>query len=515
MMSEIRRGLYGKWLYGGFALAAAFGLSGTAWAMDGDDGPSFNLHGYVRASASLNLQDVPETPQNDQYELSMLRGSVLLDGDGRYGPFRLKAIGRFDQELKTDYLRHLDNLPGQSGDLMDEYNNSELRELYVDFPIGDRLNFRLGKQQIVWGETDFFRAMDVVHGFDYRWRSFVEPESDELRKPLILANMRIQIPEAQGSLQAFIRPGLDRGKDIGNTYDLSGGRWANQPNKGVDFFGPSAVPGMNLTNYDYHHPAGDIDDVTGGLRWSGEVAGLNYSLAYMKTFNSDPVVNPSALIGGDPYKVAPKGFLGDFIYPKITVIGGTVSGYSEKLDAVLSTEIVYNKDVPFNYGSDFLGGTLPGFAGVKLKDTLVTMVRIDKQLDLSRFIGTSRPSFFSLQLFNTRILGYSRDDDIVYLAGYGMPRKRDSAMLTGILAMNYKNDRINPSLAAGWDMTYGGGFVIPSVEFVMGDHWRLRAEADLFFSSHSKEPGEVEKSTGLMGYFKNNNQFVLRLTRQF
>src|SRR5690606_25407059 len=140
------------------------------------------------------------------------------------------------------------------------YNNSELRELYIDFPVGDRLNFRLGKQQIVWGETDFFRAMDVVHGFDYRWRSFVEPESDELRKPLILANMRIQIPEAQGSLQAFIRPGLDRGKDIGNTYDLSGGRWANQPNKGVDFFGPSAVPGMDLTHYDYHHPAGDVDD---------------------------------------------------------------------------------------------------------------------------------------------------------------------------------------------------------------------------------------------------------------
>ena len=124
---------------------------------------------------------------------------------------------------------------------------------------------------------------------------------------------------------------------------------------------------------------------------------------------------------------------------------------------MLSTEVVYNRDVPFNYGSNFGGGFLPGFAGVKLKNTLVTMFRMDKQINLSKLIGTSRPSFFSLQLFNTRVLGFDRNDDIVFLAGYGLPRKQDSAILTAILAMNYNNDRVNPTLAAGWDAT-GGGF---------------------------------------------------------
>lgn len=311
-------------------------------------------------------------------------------------------------------------------------------------------------------------------------------------------------------------PGLDRGKDIGNTYDLSGGRWANQPNKGVNFFGPSPAPGMNLTNYDYDHPEGNIKDVTGGLRWAGEAGKVNYSFAYMKTFNNDPVVNPSALIGGTPYKKAPAGLLGDFIYPKIDVFGATASGYSEMLDAVLSTEVVYNKDVPFNHGSNFGGGFLPGFAGVKLKNTLITMFRIDKQVNLANLIGTSRPSFFSLQLFNTRVLSYDRNDDIVFLAGYGLPRKKDSAILTAILAMNYDNDRINPTIAAGWDVTYGGGFFIPSVEFVMGDKWRFKVEADLFFNrGRDKQPGQVENRTGLMGYFANNNQLALRLTRQF
>lgn len=493
-------------------------ITGTAIAAD-DEGsePAFKLGGYLRGSASFNLQDPPETTQNDRGDLSMLRGSLLLDADARLGAgAKLKAIARFDKEVETDYMKRLNNLPGQAGNLMDGYNNADMRELYVDFPVGDRVNFRLGKQQVVWGETDFFRALDVVHGFDYRWRSFLEVENEELRKPLILGNMRVQVPEVNGSLQAIVRPGWDRGKDIGNTYDLSGGRWAGQPNKGVNFFGPSPVPGMNLTNYDYNHPEGHIKDVTGGLRWAGEAAGLNYSFAYMKTFNNDPVVNPSALIGGTPYKAAPKGLLGDFIYPKIDVLGATASGYSETLDAVFSTEIVYNKNVPFNHGSNFGGGFLPGFAGVKLKDTLITMLRMDKQINLSQLIGTSRPSFFSVQLFNTHMLRYDRNDDIVFLAGYGLPRKRDSAILTAILAMNYNNDRINPSIAAGWDVSYGGGFFIPSVEFVMGDKWRLKAEADLFFNGgRNKQPGQVENKTGLMGYFANNSQLALRLTRQF
>jgi hypothetical protein len=144
------------------------------------------------------------------------------------------------------------------------------------------------------------------------------------------------------------------------------------------------------------------------------------------------------------------------------------------------------------------------------------MVRIDKQINLSKLIGTSRPSFFSVQLFNSRVLDFDKNDDIVYLAGFGLPRHRDSALLTTILAMNYNNDRINPAIAAGWDVTYGGGFIIPSVEFVMGDNWRLKAEADLFYNrGRNKQPGQVESNTGLMGYFANNNQLVFRLPRQF
>jgi hypothetical protein len=492
--------------------AAAQEPSGTKNEVTSETASSdFRLGGYVRGWVSFNLQNPPETAENDRGDVSMVRGSVLLDADLKTGPLSWKGVARVDREYKTKYLERLEalaaaNTPGGPGShIMDTYNHGDIRELYVDYAPNERLKFRLGRQQVVWGETDFFRAMDVVHGFDYRWRSFLEREGDELRKPLILLNGKVDVPEANGSLQVLVRPGWDRDRDIGNTYDLSGGRWALQPNKGVDFLAPG------LLRYNYHHSSGDVDDVTGGLRWSGTAGPVNYSVAYLKTFNNDPVVNSSFA----PYGTAPAAGLGEFIYPKVNLVGLTASGYVPALDAVLSSELVYTRDAAFNVGTNFMGGTLPGFGGIKRKDVLQAMFRMDKNFNLARVLGTSRPSFFSVQVFDKWIQSYDRADDLVDNAGYGGPLKRHSTVVTGVLGLNYSNDKINPMLAVGTDATNGGGFVIPSVEFVWGNNWRLVAEADLFFSKHQKLPGQIEGQTHLFGWFKNNDQLLFRLTRQF
>ncbi|HSV71539.1 MAG TPA: DUF1302 family protein [Methylibium sp.] len=476
-----------------------------------EESGNFLLGGYARAWLSFNLQNPPETAANDRWDVSMARGSLMLDADWKTGPLSWKGIARLDREIKTSYLDRLEqqvrsNTPGGPGsDIRDTYDQGELRELYVDYAPTERIKLRLGKQQVVWGETDFFRAMDVVHGFDYRWRSFLERENEELRKPLILLNTKFDVPEANGSLQVLVRPGWDRDKDIGNTYDLSGGRWALQPNKGVDFLAPG------LLNYNYHHPAGDVDDLTGGLRWSGTAGPINYSVAYLKTFNNDPVVNSAAA----PYKVAPTGGLGDFIFPKVELAGVTLSGYVPAIDAVISTEFAYTHDAAFNVGTSFAGGALPGFGGIIRKNVLQSMVRIDKSLNLTRFLGTSRPSFFSVQVFDKWVLKYRSEDDIVDNTGFGAPLREHSTIVTGVLGLNYSNDKINPQIALGADVSNGGGFFIPSVEFVQGNHWRLVIEADIFISDKQKRPGQVEQDTHLFGWFKNNNQLLFRLTRLF
>ena len=527
---------------------------------------TFRLGGYVRGWVSANLQDQPERP-NSGRKLSMVRGSLLLDADWLpTSNLRFKAIGRLDREYRTSYLASLERAPnpfpgtgaiadvfttkggGGIGGIMENYNRGDLRELWGEADLSERIKVKFGRQQIVWGETDFFRGLDIVHGFDYRWRSFLEPENEELRKPLITARVTVQVPEADGSLDMFVRPGVDRDEDIGNTFDIAGGRWASQPAKGASFF--------YATDYNYRSKGANVRDVTGGVRWQGQLGGINYSVAALRTFNNDPVFNPCGAnlqylyqgagsagafssfrqtpkncgVAFNPYQ--PDGVqaqFGDWIFPKTNILGLTASGYSDWADAVFSTEIVFQKNASFNYGLQQGGrfgyNILPGAFGIIQKDKLTTMFRMDKTVDLTRLIGTSRPSFASVQVFNTRILGFKKSDEIVQLAFWSRSKSRDSAIVTGILAMNYSNDRINPTLAAGWDVSNGGGFIIPSVEWVIGDHWRVRAELDLFFASGNQKSKYIDPNTfewvesgrgaGLMGYMAHNNQAVIRVTRQF
>ena len=126
----------------------------------------------------------------------MAEVTLNLDFDIKTGPLNWKVITRFDKECQTDYLDDLEermelraafglqgNYSGpvdhiNRGDFMEQYETTDevfdwLRELYFDVNLfDDRLMVRVGRQQLVWGESDFFQAMDVVHGYDYRGRLF-------------------------------------------------------------------------------------------------------------------------------------------------------------------------------------------------------------------------------------------------------------------------------------------------------------------------------------------------------
>jgi len=472
----------------------------------------------------------------------------------------------------------------QVGDYTDYYRwyQFPVRELYLDIPITKRLKLRFGKQQVAWGDTDFFVASDLMHGFDFSWRSIWEGgELEELRKPLWLANFQLQVPEVNGSLQVVVRPpGLDRDEDVGNTFDIFGGRWANVENKGLDF--------VNFLNLNYEHDEGDVDsDVTGGVRWSARWRDFNYSLQYLHTFNQEPIVNPCTAnvagapgvgcfwsnfglapfmrepLGGDqptpgPVQARasclplgpvaggplPPGFcyLGDIIYPVVDTVGMNANVYVPFLDAVFATEVAYTFDKPFVTGSlrnPTCQFVFCGLAGVIEKDILRWSVRLDWQAQWTQraplgkipLIGTHRPSFITVTLFDTWIPDFDKDDDIVFLVGNAMKQREHSTLATVIMSLPYFNDRMTVGLTGGFDLTYlGNGFFIPSVDFVYGNHWRLRLEADIAFSDGNRtgsefnfppnqvEPGSTRgqgNTTSLFGILEGSNQFLMKLSYLF
>lgn len=564
---------------GGFLLGCGglMAVSSTALAAPGyggDDEPFFNFgySGYLRTTVAVNLEDHQETAADDKWRMNQAELTLNLDFDIKTGPLNWKVITRFDKEYQTDYLDDIQermdatgamfgvsgNYSGaqpQRGDFMDQYETTDevfdwLREVYFDVNLfDDRLLLRVGRQQLVWGESDFFQAMDVVHGYDYRGRLFYE-NNEEWRKPLMLFNFNLDLYELGGSLNWFIRPGWDREEDMGSSYNIEGGRWIPHPYRGVDFT-------QFTDSYNEDHDSGDWSDMTYGIRWNGSWGSVGYSLAYLKTYNPAPIVNPHSSGSGNGAIAAfgvtgpieaygeepnnPNTFLGDWMYPEIDVFGVTVNYFSMAMDATLSAEIAYIPNKPYNYGS--LDSALPGWNGVKEKDTINVMLRIDKEFKWMEALGTHRPSLSSIQLFDTWILGHDDKDELVEFASFGSKKKEHQAYLTVFSLLNFHRDTINPFIVLGTDLSKGGGFAIPGVEFVWGDNWRLKVEADLWWNDGDKKKvcgkatsdlaanpmgmqgcsggfgddllGTREDGAGFMDWFADDNQIVFKLTRQF
>jgi hypothetical protein len=583
----------------------------------------------------------PATLIGDDYggqgEFSMIRHSGKLEASADFGPFQVAGVGRIVRESHTSYERGLQNasklmpayvhtgafgygalsappafggfgvttnasggplMPGdpvyanaslfgygggtQNDLLLKDYDSTELREFYTTFNVTDRVHFKLGKQQVAWGETDFFRAMDVIHGYDLRWRSFLELENEELRKPLNLANVTVDVPELAGSLQLIYRPGWDAGSDLGDQGPINGGRWAPNPWAGA------GVVSSLIGAYNYHHNGADTSDANYGFRWSGTFKQVGYSFAYYRGISTDGLVVRNPILGGatnwgqwDPQKqIGPLQRATELIFPMQETYGFTFNAYSGLLDSVMRGEVAFQPNKPYNTGThtfiDLLGlfqgmgvlppagtptpggpmpglyallndpahpgsaystpngaggslvtadGTpvglsldVPGLGAVVEKDTLKIMLGMDKNLNWTMTkMGTSRPAFWTLQLFDTWLPNFDRKDDIIENFGYGASRREHTTYLTNAFSFPYKYDTVTPGVALGVDLGSFDSFLIPSLDLQYGDHWRVRFEADLFFPTHVENTnlGYQSTETRSLGTLHNRDQLVARITYQF
>ncbi len=509
-----------------------------------------SITGYIREHAQWNLQDHPD-PQSTapgspsmggKNELSMLRTSLYLQyvsGDLPYDT-KLTLIGRLVKESRTTYLKRLDANPLQVGDLMDHYNSNAnaIREAYLDIPLSDSVNLRLGKQQVVWGETDLLQALDIVNPRDLSWRALFEPEDEEWRKPQIMANLNIAVPDLKGSLQLLYRPGWDKKDQVGNTLDGFGGRWSPQGSRGVNSFG--------LIGFNYDHPEGNYKDASYGFRWTG-VAGesnIGYSLAYYHTLSGNPLLNvkSSGIVPGvtlTPYKgsigskstdmstigapVPPGTTFAEFILPAVDIVGGSLNAYVTPLDLVFRTEAAATLRKPYNAETAFGGKGLPT---ILEKNTINFMVGFDKQLSSTmNLLGTDSAAFWTVQVFDSWIPGFKAEDKLMDGANATISNlKEHSVIAVTSLSLSYKSNQVQPGIILVNDTSNGGGVIIPNVNLLYGNHWRLRLDAQFFYKAQDActvNPTDPNPATSgaycthLFGTYNNNNQLSARLTYQF
>jgi len=100
-----------------------------------------------------------------------------------------------------------------------------LRELYVDTSAGN-WDFRLGKQQVVWGTADGIKLLDIINPTDYR--ELVQNTMEDARIPIWMAKVERDVGES-GNIQFIVSqveenkiPGLNSDGDAGQPFIMKG-----------------------------------------------------------------------------------------------------------------------------------------------------------------------------------------------------------------------------------------------------------------------------------------------------
>ncbi len=126
---------------------------------------------------------------NQTYEFSPT-GGAFGAGFGNVSAFPL--VVQKSSNLNLDCKRcvdyNLDNIDVATANTDSNGRLYPFRELYVDGIVGDWW-LRVGKQQIVWGKTDFFRLQDVINPVDFGQHFFFDSFED------------IRIPQWMASIQ--------------------------------------------------------------------------------------------------------------------------------------------------------------------------------------------------------------------------------------------------------------------------------------------------------------------------
>lgn len=212
-------------------------------------------------------------------------------------------------QLRLDAIGDLGPAAGQPlnySDLTAPWYNSErtslsLRELYFDFRTGD-LAWRLGKQQVVWGQADGIKVLDVVNPQSFR--EFILDDFDNSRIPLWMANLTHPVGES-ATLQLLWIPDTTYHElpDLGSPFAFRTPRLV--PPLPISVVGSTSKPDDPLNDSDF------------GMSLSGFARGWDFSVNYLYRYLDTPVL-PVSLRPDGLFEVGPE-------YRRSHLLGGTFS----------------------------------------------------------------------------------------------------------------------------------------------------------------------------------------------
>ena len=257
----------------------------------------------------------------------------------------------------------------------DAHGEFSLREFYVDATLGTSF-WRVGKQQVVWGQADGIKVMDVVNPQSYR--EFIMDDLDDSRIPLWMVNAELPVTD-NGSLQLLWIPDTTYHElaEQGTPYAFTSTRLV-----------PVAPAGLRTEIHEAERPDNALSDSDAGLRYATFLGGWDLTLNYLYQYQNFPV--PYQYLRFDD-----AGFTGvvEPEYERNHLMGGTASNVFG--DVTLRAEAVYNSDT-YHMSSNL------SEHGIAESDEFASVIGLDWQLGQYN-------TLLSTQWFQRHLFEYNSD----------------------------------------------------------------------------------------------------------
>jgi len=436
------------------------------------------LNGYFQNETGIRLQDHLLGYAEDG-DLSLMRSTFQLDFKGELsstvtygGVFRAWYEGMYDIDSDIDQRPADDN---------DNTRDADLREYYVTADFGN-LSIQLGKQQLIWGESDLFRMADIVNPLDMSW-NYVWPSFEDIRIPLRMAVLTYTPKWHDLSVEVVLIP-----------EDFKPTKLAPE---GANWFPPAfLMPGLyNHAEYlmGRDKPDSSLDNFEGGLRVKGVFGGVDLALFYFYTRSDTPV-----MVFDFTY---PLPTMLEMKYPKYSVVGGTFTYYNQFTKTVFRGETAFNIDEPRTamINHPLLGVPVPTRVD---KNTFSYMIGFDRPT----FLGwpKGRTCFISMQMFQKYILDH--DDSIV--VGEMEDQDNQTIFTFTINTTLGQGNKFTPQLLIGYDVS-GSGVVQPQIKYQYNDNISATLTANFIWGTDKPGVG------GFFAPFKDNDEVWLKLKYGF
>src|SRR5262245_25178043 len=216
---------------------------------------------------------------NEPHQFQMSRN--LFEAKGRY---KIGVDWKFTLEAREHY-DPVQRLGYPSSVWVD------LRQVVLDGKV-KKVDLKLGLQQVVWGQADGLRVLDVINPLDYR--EFILEDFLDSRRPLWMA--RAEVPIKKGSMQflwvPYFAPGRLPGPD--NEFGLGSSFGLGLINSATTQAG---FPQFPLRVEETEGPAYRLKSSQGGARYSRSIRSWDLTANYF--FGWEDV--PTTYISGEEF----------------------------------------------------------------------------------------------------------------------------------------------------------------------------------------------------------------------